>query len=97
MKLADYTKQPIERKDYNVDYRDWLASIPGDRIVSVVCGLRNPPDDALIADASNFSDSEVKVWVSGGTGGCKYEVEITITTAEGRVDQSELIFRVKEY
>jgi len=95
MKLATYRKQPVEVKDYDIDYSAWLAPMR-DRIVSVSWGLREAPDDALVVDAGVFSDKAVKVWVGGGTDGASYMVEVTVTTEGGRIDQSELVFKVKE-
>ena len=94
MKLAAYTQQPVERKDYDIDYGPWLAPM-GDSIVSVTHGVRNAPDGALTVD-SMFMNSTVKLWIAGGTDGSSYQVEVTVTTAGGRIDQSELVFRIKE-
>jgi hypothetical protein len=95
MKLMTFDKQPIEVKDYDIDYLDWLAPI-GDRIVSVTCSVSDDPAGALAVDCSNYSSDAVKLWVSGGTNGSRYTVEITVTTAGGRIDQNELVFRIKE-
>ncbi|MDR0273868.1 MAG: hypothetical protein LBI48_00690 [Burkholderiaceae bacterium] len=95
MKLATYTQQPVEVKDYDIDYREWLAPM-GDRIASVTHSIRNAPDGALLVDSSTFSIDHVKLWVRGGTDGARYEVEVTVTTEGGRTDQSELVFKVKE-
>jgi hypothetical protein len=93
--LNTYVKQPTEVKDYDIDYSKWLTP-SSDRIVSVATGLRNAPDDTLKVDRSEFTDDIVKVWVSGGTDGATYEVKVTVTTAGGRVDQCEIVFRIKE-
>ena len=38
----------------------------------------------------------MKLWISGGTHGARYKVTATVTTTYERVDQSELIFTIKE-
>jgi hypothetical protein len=38
----------------------------------------------------------VKLWITGGTSGSTYKVEVTMTTDDGRVKQAELRFRIKE-
>lgn len=96
MRLATFAKQPSEYKDYDVDFAPWLAG--GDTIdmvdVMAVC-LNDPADRALTATV-RYTATRAKVWVGGGTHGQRYKVELTVTTVAGRVDQSELIFKVKE-
>ena len=50
----------------------------------------------LQVDSAPFTATTVKVWISGGTHGARYKVTVTVTTTYERVDQSELIFTIKE-
>lgn len=98
MILARYEKQPLEVKDYDVDYTPWLASM-SDTLnaltTSVVC-LTAPEDETLEVDSTTVTDDQVKLWISGGTDGEQYKVTLVVTTTGGRVDESELIFRVRD-
>ena len=47
-------------------------------------------------DRALFTATTVKLWISGGTHGARYKVTVTVTTTYERVDQSELIFTVKD-
>lgn len=99
MILATYTKQPAEFKDYDVGYTQWLAPI-GDVIdsveASVLC-LTDPADAALIIDRIENTSTLVKLWVRGGTANMKYKITIKVSTPAGRLDESELIFKLKDY
>jgi hypothetical protein len=99
MILDTKQKQPVEVKDYPIDYSEWLGTV-NDTIVSVdaqvVC-LSNPDDAALVVRDVYNSTTAVVVWLSGGTDREKYKVSITVTTAGGRVDQSEFIVKVKDH
>ena len=99
MILATYTKQPSEVKDYDVDYLPWLAP-PGDTLdnveTTVLC-LTDATDTTLAVDRTAITSSLVKLWITGGTANMKYKVTIKVSTPAGRVDESELIFKIKDY
>lgn len=98
MILAKYEKQPLEVKDYDVDYAPWLTAITdtlASLATSVVC-LTDATDETLEVDSTTFTDDTVKVWISGGTDGEQYKLTLRVTTTGGRVDESELIFRVRD-
>ena len=98
MILSRYTKQPVEVKDYDIDYGEWLTPVADDLDVvttSVEC-LSDRADTSLQVDRALFTATVVKLWVSGGTNGARYKVTVTVTTTYERVDQSELIFTIKE-
>ena len=99
MILGRKEKQPVEIKDYPINYAGWLA-VAGDTLIDVdadvVC-LSNPDDTSLIVHNLTISPTAVSVWLSGGTDGERYKVSVTVTTQGGRVDQSEFIVKVKDY
>lgn len=99
MILATYEKQPAEVKDYDIDYSAWLNAANDtlqSATASVIC-TNNATDTALIITSVVTQTPLVKLWMSGGTTGCKYKVTVLATTVGGRVDESELVFKVKDY
>ena len=99
MILEKFIKQPREHKDYDVDYQPWLDPM-GDQLDDVtgdvVC-LSDPSDTSLVLDQVIFIVNRAKFWMSGGTAGHKYKLTILAETLGGRIDESELIFTVKDY
>lgn len=99
MILATYTKQPAEVKDYDIDYSEWLADM-NDTLLSaiseVVC-TTNPADIDLVVSSLTTATPRIKLWMSGGTSGAKYKVTVRATTTGGRVDESELVFKIKDW
>jgi hypothetical protein len=92
-------KQPVEVKDYPIDYTEWLdeaADTLTDVQAAVVC-LTDDADTSLVVQNLTLAPKGVSVWLSGGTDGQRYKVSVTVTTAGGRVDQSEFVVRVKDY
>lgn len=91
-------KQPVEVKDYPIDYSEWLA--PGDTLINaqatVEC-LTNALDTALVVSSMSVSPTSAAPWLSGGTNGERYKVSVTVTTQQGRIDQSEFIVKIREY
>lgn len=98
MILGRYEKQPAEVKDYDIDYADWLAPVTDtlDTAVAAVTCLTDPTDTSLVCNTVFVSPTTAKFWMAGGTAGQKYKLTATATTTGGRVDESELIFTVKD-
>jgi hypothetical protein len=99
MILERFIKQPAEVKDYDVRYADWLdpmADTIDDASAVVVC-TTNPQDTSLVVDRIDVADKAIKLWVSGGTNQQKYKVTIQVTTFGGRLDESELVFSVRDF
>ena len=100
MILDTKEKQPVEVKDYPIDYTDWLAEISGGDALSfvsaaVVC-VSDATNTALIVDKTVLSSNKTSVWLSAGTNGQKYKVTVTVQTVGGRTDQSEFYVKVKD-
>ena len=91
MKLGIATKQPIERFSYTVSYEEALTI--GDNVESATAVVTPA---GLVIDNVGVYDPIVKIWVSGGTNGVSYKVTLTVNTADGRVFQDELTFKIKE-
>lgn len=99
MILAKYIKQPSEVKDYDIDYLPWLEPIGDtlDNVTTAVTCLTDPLDTALIVDGLAITASTIKLWISGGTANAQYKITIKATTPAGRLDESELVFKIKDY
>lgn len=99
MILATFTKQPLEFKDYDVNYAPWLAPMGDtlDEIETTVVCVTDPADNSLVVDRTAMTASTLKLWVRGGTAGLRYKVTILAYTVGGRIDESELIFKVKDF
>ena len=97
MILAKYEKQPAEVKDYDIDYSEWLGPV-ADTVASTTAIVTSVTETVptLEIDSIMETSTTVKLWVSGGTGGVSYKVTVQMTTAGGRLDESELVFKVKD-
>lgn len=100
MILDTKEKQPVEVKDYPIDYSDWLAEISGgdtlSSAVSVAVCVSDATNTALIVNKTVLSSNKASVWLSAGTSGQKYKVTVTVQTVGGRTDQSEFYVKVKD-
>lgn len=91
MNLGNFNKQPVEVKDYDIDYSEWLTD--GDSVQSATVVVA---PTGLVVDSVFINDPRVKVWLSGGTSGTQYKLTVTMTTADGRVKEDEFKVRVKD-
>lgn len=100
MILARKEKQPAEVKDYPIDYTEWLSEITaGDTIASAVAVsvcTSDASNTSLLVNQVVISNKAVTVWLAAGTSNQIYKVTVTVTTAGGRIDQSEFIVKVKD-
>ena len=76
-------KHPSEILDYSLDFDDWLATAEtlSTCSVTVGSGLTLTPSGK---PAPAISGTLVTWWVSGGTHGNSYPIEVTVTTSGGR-------------
>ena len=97
MILATYEKQPAEYKDYDIDYSKWLT--PADDVISsVTATVTSTTEDSPTLEVDNIQNTVyvAKLWLANGTVGVKYKVTVLMTSAGGRIDESELIFNIKD-
>jgi hypothetical protein len=97
MILAKYEKQPAEVKDYDIDYADWL--IPAEDTIDTITTTVTSETQAtptLEVDYTEQTLTLAKLWISGGTVGTQYKVTVLMTSEGGRIDESELIFNIKD-
>lgn len=50
----------------------------------------------LVVEAVSVYDPRVRFWVRGGTTGVTYKVTVDVETADGRILQDEIVFKIKE-
>jgi hypothetical protein len=89
--LGVVDKQPVEILDYDVDFSRWLSNDSISTASAVVT-----PAGALDVQTLDIEPELVKVWLSGGSNGVSYKVEITVDTTGGRRGQVEFRVRVKD-
>jgi hypothetical protein len=97
MILAKYEKQPAEVKDYDIDYSDWL--IPAEDTIDTITTTVTSETQAtptLEVDYTQNTITVAKLWISGGTVGTQYKITVLMTSEGGRIDESELIFSIKD-
>lgn len=91
MNLGTFTKQPVEVKDYDLDYSEWLVAADTVEAAEVTV------EPAGLTVGYVFTqDKKIKVWLSAGTNGTVYKLTVTMTTADGRVKQDEFKVKVKD-
>lgn len=95
MIIGNFTKQPVDRLDYDIDYTDWLTT--GDSLISATAVVDLVETDGLTIDTPMISGSRVKLWANDGVNGHSYKVTVTTTTDQGRVKQDEVRIKVKDY
>lgn len=91
MILGNFTKQPVDVLDYDVDYSEWLSD--NDNVQSAEISVT---PTGLTVDSHFVNDPRVKINLSGGTDGVTYKVTVTATTTDGRIKQDEFKIKVKE-
>lgn len=92
MILGKYEKQPAEVLDYAADLTQWLPA--GDFAVSVT----TTADAGITVDSTIIADDgkSIRVWLSGGTSGQKYKIQVRFTTEQARTKEYEFVVKVKE-
>lgn len=91
--LGTFTKQPAEVLDYDISFDEFLPV--GDTISSI--SATSDVGLTLVANAAIDGARGVKQWISGGTHGVTYRVQVQITSGDGRVKEAEFKIKVKEY
>jgi hypothetical protein len=91
MNIGNFSKQPVEVKDFDIDYSEWLTT--GDNVESATVVVATT---GLTVNSVFVNNPRIKIWVAGGTDGTQYKLTVTMTTADGRVKQDEFKIKVKE-
>lgn len=91
MRLGTVNQQPTERQSYTVDYSEALTD--GDNVERAFATVS---PEGLVVDNVSPMDPKVRFWATGGVSGTTYKVSLTVDTADGRVFQDEILFKIKE-
>lgn len=89
--LGTVRKRPDDLLDYDVTFERWLSD--GDSITDATAAAS--PEGVTISSVQLFGEV-VKVWISGGNAGDSYAIEVTATTAQGRIKEVQFNLRVTE-
>ena len=98
MKIGNFTKTPVERKRYAIDYSNWLDV--AETLVSVIftaTPTSGTPITPIIVDASSFTTGNTVLvyFVSFGDLGINYILDVRITTSAGQVKEDTVSYSVK--
>ena len=95
MRAGRFVKTPDERKQYTIEYTDWLAS--GETITDHEFEV-TPDDGELVVDGSavNVDGNLLTFFVDGGLDDTQYKVVARITTSLGQVKEDLVRFSIKE-
>ena len=85
------TKDPDAVLDYTFDWLPWL--VDGETIVSHEVEVES--GDAVV-DSSSQTDSNVVVWLSGGTNNTDVQLGCRVTTSDGRTDDRSITILIRE-
>ncbi|MRN43467.1 MULTISPECIES: hypothetical protein [unclassified Brucella] len=91
MSLALLMKTPGDVLDYDVSFDEWLT---GDDRINEWNATVN--DSTAIIDRGDYTDRNVRLWVSGGKNGETAQISLTVTTAQGRTKVICFKLRIKE-
>ena len=98
MILGVIVQQPTEFLDYDLEFNEWFEGVD-DNVVSSVTNVvqTTGTGGTLSANPLKAADDIMKIWISGGADGEVYTVEVTTTTAAGRIKQDELEVQIREF
>lgn len=74
-------QHPSDMLDHAIQLGDWLAT--GDALLTVAV-VADAGITVGSAPAPAISGTDVVLWLSGGTSGTTYDVQVTVTTTGGR-------------
>lgn len=90
--LGKFQKQSAEILDYDIDFTDWFSNrvdTPSSIVVTVPNGITQ-------VGGGTITGNVVKVILSGGTNGTKYEITVRLTTTAGLVKEADFTVTIKD-
>lgn len=94
--LGTFTMQPADEWDYDIYYGEWLTDSDGfSEHVSPTVTI-TPDTLTLEKVVKDYENKIIKIWLSGGSDGVRYKVEVTVRTREGRTRQDEFFVIVRD-
>jgi hypothetical protein len=96
MKLGRFTKTPVERKRYTIDYSDWLDT--GETVLTVTFGVTPVTTNPLVVDAYLIATpaTSVAYFVNDGIAGTTYTLDVQITTSGGQTKEDQVLYSVRD-
>ena len=91
---AVLSKDPNAKKDYMIDWSDWLAV--GETISTSTWTCSPSTIIASSPTSSIVNGTAAKVWLESGTAGIVYTLTNRITTSANRTDDRSVQVRVEE-
>jgi hypothetical protein len=93
--LKKFSKAPVDRKRYSIDYADWLDA--GEIVNSVTFGVTPAEPSAIVVDgiAINPGAKSIMFYTSGGADATVYKVFVTMTTSGGQVKEDTVQYSVR--
>jgi TRAP-type uncharacterized transport system substrate-binding protein len=88
--MTIFRKDPEAVLDFAIDWSDWLQ--PLETIVSYVITVPT----GIVKDSASEASGVITMWLSGGTAGTYYSVEVKIVTNAGRTDERTMKISVEE-
>jgi len=94
MSFPSYVKDPDARLDYEIDWSEWLGSLPavGDVITDSVWECDDP---AIVLEDAQFDNTSATVFASGGVIGTTYLITNRIETGQGRINDQTIRLKIK--
>ena len=97
-RLGKFTQAPVERKDYSIDYSQWLSqgeTLSTATFAVVAEGFVTPAVSPLVVDAYQVNPTAISFWVKNGDDGETYKVTVTIVTNLGQTKEDLVVFVVR--
>jgi methyl coenzyme M reductase alpha subunit len=96
MTLGKYVKTPAERKNYSIDFEEWLNT--GETVTTFT--YSSTPVDATPAVIDAYAIAvdglSVGIYVSGGIAGTNYKIDVIATTSTGQIKEDVILFSVRD-
>jgi hypothetical protein len=93
-----FVKDPEDVLDYDLDYANpvdrWLSE--GDTLNSATATLDVDDTSNLVIDSVGFTDTMVKLWLSGGDDGETALIHVLVTTVGLRTKEVDVRIRIRE-
>ena len=87
--MIQFTKQPSENLDYDLDFTKGLPS--GDNVSSAV--VTASPTGVTLG-TKQVTGQTVKQWISGGTAGATHKITCVATSVGGRIKEMEFMLNI---
>lgn len=101
MIIGTVRKQPVERRDFDIDFSEYLGEddallpSPLPTVGITPTGALNT-DLVVVMTAAPYNSQFLKIWLVDGNDGVTYKVTVTATSAAGRIKQVEFKVKVKD-